>query len=109
MIALKYRRQANLSIDFGAVAALSAVTALSLSLVGLSQLTSIKTSIGDSGKSHPMLVSKFSGVLFGTMVTHSLATPGLPCLLVEDCTYAITRESGGLPFKEFYIPFNMLK
>ena len=76
---------------------------------GLSQLSSIKTSIGDSGKSHPMLVSKFSGVLFGTMVTHSVATPGLPCLLVEDCTYAITRESGGLPFKEFYIHFNMLK
>ncbi|HEY9876541.1 MAG TPA: hypothetical protein V6D12_24150 [Candidatus Obscuribacterales bacterium] len=80
-----------------------------LSILGLSQLSSLKTSIGDSGKSHPMLVSKFSGVLFGTMVTHSVATPGLPCLLAEDCTYAITRESGGLPFKEFYIHFNMLK
>ena len=106
MIALKYRRQANLSI-LGLL--WLSLLRLSLSLVGLSQLTSIKTSIGDSGKSHPMLVSKFSGVLFGTMVTHSLATPGLPCLLVEDCTYAITRESGDLPFKEFYIPFNMLK
>jgi hypothetical protein len=37
-----------------------------LSILGLSQLSSLKTSIGDSGKSHPMLVSKFSGVLFGT-------------------------------------------
>jgi hypothetical protein len=48
----------NLSIDFGAITALC--------VVGLSQLATLKTSIGDSGKSHPMLVSKFSGVLFGT-------------------------------------------
>lgn len=105
MIALKVSKSGK-SFDFclGYQSSLKA-----LSVVGLSQLATLKTSIGDSGKSHPMLVSKFSGVLFGTMVTHSVATPGLPCLLVEDCTYAITRESGDLPFKEFYIPFNMLK